>query len=85
MDYLYDGSFEGLLTCVYHHYYTDKASGIYREDEYQHQLMKQVYTVQTDETCAGRVYKALESKLTAYDLRRIYSLQIKSQAYFDEH
>ena len=72
MDYLYDGSFEGLLTCVYHHYYTDKASGIYTEDEYQHKLMEQVYTVQTDETCAGRVYRALESKLTAYDLRRIY-------------
>lgn len=72
MDYLYDGSFEGFLTCVYHHYYTDKASGIYTEDEYQHKLMEQVYTVQTDETCAGRVYRALESKLTAYDLRRIY-------------
>lgn len=72
MDYMYDGSFEGLLTCVYHHYYTDKASGIYTEDEYQHKLMEQVYTVQTDETCAGRVYRALESKLTAYDLRRIY-------------
>ena len=27
-DYLYDGTFEGILTCIYHHYYTDKATGI---------------------------------------------------------
>ena len=27
-DYLYDGTFEGFLTCVYHHYYTEPAAGI---------------------------------------------------------
>lgn len=80
MDYLYDGSFEGLLTCVYHHYYTDKASGIYQEGEYQQQLMRRSFSVRTDEALAERVYRALESKLTAYDIRRIYRVFLSCAA-----
>ena len=34
-DYLYDGTFEGFLTCVYHHYYTEPAAGICLKEEYQ--------------------------------------------------
>ena len=30
IDYLYDGTFEGLLTCIYENYYTEKASGIFQ-------------------------------------------------------
>lgn len=72
MDYLYDGSFEGLLTCVYHHYYTHKAAGIFLAQGYQQRLMHQTYTVESDYAYAQRVYSAMETKFTAYDLKRIY-------------
>ena len=38
-DYLYDGTFEGFLTCVYHHYYTEPAAGICLKEEYQSSLL----------------------------------------------
>lgn len=72
MDYLYDNSFEGFLTCVYHHYYTQKADGIYIEDKYQHSILKESYTAVSDETFASRVYSAMENVFTAYDMKRIY-------------
>ena len=71
-DYLYDGTFEGLLTCVYHHYYTEKASGIFRADEYQRNMLSRFCEVETDQEKAGRVYVAIENKISRYDLRRVY-------------
>ena len=56
IDYLYDGTFEGILTCVYHHYYTEKASGIYRSDTYQSTLLGGCMEVETDPVKATTVY-----------------------------
>ncbi len=72
MDYLYDGTFEGLLTCIHHHYYTEKASGIFTKDEYQPSLLNGYMEVETDEMKATAVYEAIEKKISSYDLRRIY-------------
>ena len=41
-DYLYDGTFEGFLTCVYHHYYTEQAAGICLKEEYQSSLSTRI-------------------------------------------
>ena len=71
-DYLYDGTFEGLLTCIYHHYYTDKAAGIYPRGEYQPSLLHGSMEVETDEEKADRVYNAIGSKISSYSLRLIY-------------
>lgn len=72
LDYLYDGTFEGLLTCIYHHYYTDRASGICRRSYYQPNLLGGYLEVETDELKAVTVYEAIERKISTYDLRRIY-------------
>lgn len=72
IDYLYDSTFEGLLTCIYHHYYTEKASGIFRSDEYQSTLLGGYMEVETDGEKAVRVYEAIEKKISPYDLRCIY-------------
>lgn len=71
-DYLYDGTFEGILTCIYHHYYTDRASGIFPETEYQSTLLGGFMIVETDAAKATAVYEAIEKKISSYDLRRIY-------------
>jgi hypothetical protein len=48
MDYLYVGTFEGLLTCIYCHYKYEKASGIYEESCYQHNFLNSFPSVVTD-------------------------------------
>ena len=72
IDYIYDGTFEGLLTCVYHHYYTDRANGIFTEDNYQANMLCPYMEVETDSEKAQRVYDAIEEKISEYDLRCTY-------------
>jgi len=78
IDYLYDGTFEGILTCIHHHYYTEKASGIFHRDSYQSNLLGGYMDVQTDEFKATIVYEAIEKKISSYDLKRIYKAYLSS-------
>ncbi|HPB79944.1 MAG TPA: TIGR03915 family putative DNA repair protein [Sedimentibacter sp.] len=48
MDYLYDGTFEGLMTCIYYHYKKEKATGIYEISEYQQSIVYEAEIVKTD-------------------------------------
>lgn len=72
MDYLYDGTYSGLLCCVYAHYYVEKATGISREGEYQTNLLHSSVRVETDEEKAEKVYRAIRDKLGQFSLRRSY-------------
>lgn len=72
MDYLYDGSFDGLLTCIYHNYYLETADGVYLSDSYQPSILSTSRTVVTDPCLASRVYKAIEDKLSEESLHNIY-------------
>ena len=74
IDYIYDGTFEGLLTCVYHHYYTDRANGIYTKDHYQANMLCSYMEVDTDPEKAERVYDAIANKISDYDLRSVYKV-----------
>ena len=77
-DYLYDGTFEGILTCIYHHYYTDKAAGIYYRENYQASMLGGYMDVKTEEVKAVRVYEAIEKKISPYDLKRIYKAYLSN-------
>ncbi|MDX9889207.1 MAG: TIGR03915 family putative DNA repair protein [Anaerovoracaceae bacterium] len=72
IDYLYDGSFEGLLTVIYKHYHQEKAKGIYPLDLYQVNLTVPYQILQTNEEQAEKVYRAIQKKISYHDLRRIY-------------
>lgn len=78
VDYLYDETFEGLLTCIYHHYYTEKASGIFPRWEYQSTMLGGYMEVETEEEKAVTVYEAIEKKISSYDLKRIYKVFMSS-------
>jgi len=78
MDYIYDGTFEGLLTCIHHHYYTEKASGIFVKEEYQPSFLTDSMEISTDENKAAVVYEAIQKKISSYDLRRIYKAFLSS-------
>ncbi|RNC28663.1 MAG: hypothetical protein AWM53_01323 [Candidatus Dichloromethanomonas elyunquensis] len=78
MDYLYDGSFEGLLTAIYLNYYEEKALGIYPEANYQYAILTPYKVVQTDSLQAAKVYEAVENKISRETLRLIYYVYLSS-------
>lgn len=78
LDYLYDGSFEGLLTCVYHHYYSEKASGIFFQGSYQSTMLRSYKVIETEEEKAMRVYSAVAEKISPAALGRIYNVFLSS-------
>lgn len=72
MDYLYDGTFDGFLCCVYAHYYQEKASGIYWEKEYQRNFLTLSCCVETDIKKADKVTAAIQNKISSFCLRRVF-------------
>ncbi|MDR2089042.1 MAG: TIGR03915 family putative DNA repair protein [Clostridiales Family XIII bacterium] len=74
MDYLYDGSFEGFLCCVFGHYYGERAEGIFPAARYQGDLLRAHSIVETDGEKAARVYAAIENKISKNDMKRIYTV-----------
>lgn len=74
INYLYDGTFEGFLTCVYLHYYEDRAAGIYPADRYQDTILYRSRQVRTDPEKAETVYTAIETKISGLALARIYNI-----------
>ncbi|MCL2493701.1 MAG: TIGR03915 family putative DNA repair protein [Clostridiales bacterium] len=76
MNYLYDKSFEGFLTCVWHDYYSERAEGICAADgDYQLDLLRYGQTVETDAEKAARVLEAIERKISVWDAERLYRVQ----------
>ncbi len=72
MNYLYDGSFEGFLTCVYEHYYREKAHVICKEIDFQESLLTESTIVVTDPKKSDRVYDGIICKISRNDLMSVY-------------
>lgn len=65
IDYIYDGSFEGMLTCVYEAYYsTDNPEGIYSTYSYQADLFHEAKFIITDLEKSHKVGLAIVEKLS---------------------
>lgn len=64
MDYLYDGTFEGLMTCVYYHYKIENSSGIYVKAKYQQSIIYNFEIVETDVLKAEIVQDAINEKIS---------------------
>ena len=71
--YIYDGSFEGLLTSIYHAFYSaEKPENIVsKENLVENFLMEKVY-IETDEDKSRRVYEAIETKISKDSLKRVF-------------
>jgi probable DNA metabolism protein len=64
MDYLYDGTFEGLLTCIYFHYKVENATGIYNASSYQQSIVNEYKIIKTDDEKARTVSEAINNKIS---------------------
>lgn len=71
--FLYDGSFEGLLTAIYEAYYRQpRPEQIMTQREYQPDLFSQPIIIESDPKKAGKVYRAIEQKISRKALEHIY-------------
>ena len=73
-EYIYDGTFEGFLCCVYAHYYADKASNIAVHGENQQNFLGNTVEIETEEEKAMLVYRSIEEKISTFDLQRAYRI-----------
>jgi probable DNA metabolism protein len=71
--YIYDGSFDGLLTAVYEAYYRgDNVENIVPEDSMEENFLVQNIFIPTEGERASKVYRSIENKISREALRRIF-------------
>jgi len=73
INYLYDGSFEGLLTSIYEAYYRhEHPDHIYSSDYIQVNLLDTNIQITTDAEKATKVYDSIGQKISHQALKNIY-------------
>ncbi|MGL5346980.1 MAG: TIGR03915 family putative DNA repair protein [Peptostreptococcaceae bacterium] len=71
--FLYDSTFEGLLTAIYEAYYSKvKPNRIYSIKHYKSNLIDEVIKIETDTIKFQKVYDAIENKISRTSLNKIY-------------
>ena len=70
--YIYDNTFEGLLSSIYDVYYKAKPDRIYSEKVYEPNLIDEVINIKTDMTKFEKVYNAIVNKISKNSLNKIY-------------
>ncbi|AOY76115.1 TIGR03915 family putative DNA repair protein [Clostridium formicaceticum] len=79
--FVYDGSFEGMLTAIYEAYYrSEKPERIVREDTLQENLFVSLIPIVTDEEKAGKVYNAIKDKISSRALRNVFYAFLSEEA-----
>jgi probable DNA metabolism protein len=77
--YLYDGSFEGLMTAIYETYYSaDKPEKIICSQEYEPQLIYNVKNIISNSEKSDRVIEAIKTKISLDSLQRIFHVYLSS-------
>lgn len=82
--YIYDGSFQGLLTCIYEYYYSDKkAQDIKSEKNYEKTLLTEEVYIETSEEKSLKVEKAIENKIGKEALNNIFTVFLSEESGFE--
>lgn len=74
--YLYDGSFDGLLTAYFYAYNDQDVSGICRETVYQPDLLSRPLHVETQPDKSARIRQSVQRNLSAYTMQNLYLLYL---------
>lgn len=71
--YIYDGTFDGLLTCIYEAYYRhENPDDIIPMDRQENNFLYQRYIIRTDLEKATKVCESIEEKISPEALRRVF-------------
>ena len=81
--YLYDGSFDGLLTAYFYAYKDQDIYDISRQDQYQADLLSQPYSVATEADKAARIYRSVCQKISADTMHNLYLLYLSELPHCD--
>ena len=74
--YLYDGSFDGLLTAYFYAYRVQDIYDICRQDAYEPDLLSQPHVMATEQDKADRIQSAVRRKLSEDTLHNLYLLYL---------
>ncbi|ABO49817.1 conserved hypothetical protein [Desulforamulus reducens MI-1] len=75
--FLYDGSFEGLLTAIYEAYYRrERPDYIVAQDEFESDLFSNTITITSDQEKSERVYRAIEDKISYLTLQHVFYVHL---------
>ena len=73
INFIYDGSFEGFLTCIYYFYdYKLEDAVIQRKENVQHSFLTENENVNTDSLKAERVWKGICKKISKKGSQQFY-------------
>ena len=73
-NYIYDGSFEGLLTSIHVAYYNrENPDGILPKNSVEENFIVENIYIETDSEKSRNVYEAIENKISKESLRRVFS------------
>ena len=81
--YLYDGTFDGLLTAYFYAYKDQDIYDISRQDSYQVDLLSQPRSIATEVDKAARIYRSVCQKLSADTMRNLYLLYLSELPHCD--
>lgn len=71
--YIYDGTFEGLLTSIYEAYYRyENPDDIVPKDKEEENFLIERYYIETDTEKAFKVYNSIEEKISKEALQRVF-------------
>ncbi|MEW9093780.1 MAG: TIGR03915 family putative DNA repair protein [Clostridiaceae bacterium] len=71
--YIYDGSFEGLLTVIYEAYYNKyKPEKIMKEKDYTYNFLYHIVKIENNKEKCEKVYRAMKSKLNSSSINNIF-------------
>lgn len=72
-NYIYDGSFEGLLTSIHEAYYNrENPEDIVSKDSMEENFLIENIFIETDSEKSKKVYEAIENKISKESLRRVF-------------
>lgn len=75
--YIFDGSFEGLLTSIYEAYYMkEKVEEIIPLSKFQPTLLTEPKNIETNEVKSSKVYTAIKNKISTGALELIYHVYL---------
>lgn len=83
MIYIYDGSFYGLLTCIYEHYYVEKVSEIFSQQVFEGSLIDVTKFIEADPIKAEKVETAIREKFTMLGYLDMYRTFLSSDIHKD--
>ncbi|MFA5523216.1 MAG: TIGR03915 family putative DNA repair protein [Tissierellales bacterium] len=80
LQYIYDGSFDGLLTAIYEAYYRREVPDeILSEDSLQQNFIVEKIHIETNEEKARKVYMSIKTKISEHTLRNCFYVFISER------